>query len=123
MHRMHELSLAQELIEQIARAAERENAVRVLRVVVVIGAYSGVECDAFSLAFPLAAEGTVTEGAELVIEALPARAVCRQCQNEVRPAQGHLICEHCGSTAVSVHAGRELLIRSIDLEIPGDQTS
>lgn len=115
---MHELSLAQDMVEQISLTAERENAVLVARVVVVIGAYSGVEREAFEFAFPFAAENTVAEGAELVVEEVPPRAVCGRCSSEFVPNLQCLICDECGSDKVTLHGGREFLIRSLDLEIP-----
>lgn len=115
---MHELSLAQELIEQIIEVATHEHAVRVERVVVVIGTYSGVEPEAFEFAFPFAAENTVSEGAELVIEEETPRAVCNTCHFQFVPNLTLLICEKCGSDDVTLQGGREFMIRSIDLEVP-----
>ncbi len=115
---MHELSLALEMVEQIVSAATENNAIRVERVVVVIGAYSGVEREAFELAFPFAAENTMAEGADLQIEDVPAAAVCNHCHAEFTPTPAHLVCETCGSEKVVLRGGREFLIRSIDLEVP-----
>ena len=116
---MHELSLAQALVDQIVTAAEREQALRVERVVVVIGDYSGVERGAFEFAFPFAAEKTIAEGAELLIEASEAHAVCSRCGVQFDPGDAASACPACGSDACSIEGGREFLIRSIDLEVGG----
>ena len=116
---MHELSLAQSLVEQVCRAAERENAVRVSRIVVVIGKHSGVERDAFEFAFPFAAEGSVVEGAGLVVEEIPAAVACRSCGADSHPVITNLACMRCGSTEVELVGGREFLVRSVELEVPG----
>lgn len=115
---MHELSLAQALTEQLVEAARKENALRVERVIVVIGALAGVERDAFEFVFPFAVENTVAEGAELVIEEVPATAVCNRCGGEFSPDLACLACGKCGSDDVALTGGREFLIRSVDLEIP-----
>ncbi len=115
---MHELSLAQGLVEQLLQAAEAERAVRIRCIVVVIGKYSGVERDAFEFAFPFAAEGTLAAGAELEIEEAPIEVECRQCQALSHPEPTLLLCAACGSNQVTLKSGREFLIRSIELEMP-----
>jgi hydrogenase nickel incorporation protein HypA/HybF len=115
---MHELSLAQGLVEQLEQAATAENAIRVGRVAVVVGRYSGVEPDAFLFAFPFAAEGTLLEQAELVIEELPATVRCKACNAESHPDPILLACGKCGSNDVELVGGREFLVKSIELEVP-----
>lgn len=115
---MHELSLAEDLIEQLTQAAASEQALRVKRVTVTIGKYSGVEPDAFEFAFPFAAEGTVVEGAELVIQELPITVECRICHATSHPEPTQLACSKCHSDDVELKGGREFLIQSAELEIP-----
>ncbi len=114
---MHELSIAQALIEQVEAAATKEHALRVVRVVITVGALSGVDAEALRSLFPLVAEGTVTADAELVIEPVPARVTCRACGEEA-PAEGYFTgCTACGSKDVELSSGRELNIKSVELEI------
>lgn len=117
---MHELSLAHSLIEQVVTAAAAENALRVLRVVVAVGPYSGVEKTAFEFAFPFAAEGTSVEGAELVIEDEPATLMCTACHATSRAEPTRLVCRQCGSDAVDIQGGHAFLVREIELKIAGD---
>ena len=114
---MHELSLAQSLVEQIQSAAAAENAVRVLRIVVEIGPYAGVETVAFEFAFPFAAEDTLAADAELVVEEVPAMVECDACRATSRCEPTRLICPACGSDRVEIRGGHEFLIRAIELEI------
>ena len=116
---MHELSLAQSLIEQVVVAAEAENAARVLRVIVAVGPYSGVEKSAFEFAFPFAADGTSAEGAELVIEDAPATIVCELCHATNRAYPTQLVCPQCGSDHVVLKGGHTFLVREIELEVEG----
>jgi len=117
---MHELSLAQSLIEQVVSAAEAENAARILRVVVAIGPYAGVEKTAFEFAFPAAAEGTPAEGAELIIENAPATLECRMCHAATPADPAQLTCPRCGSDCVDIKGGHDFLVREIELEVQGD---
>jgi hydrogenase nickel incorporation protein HypA/HybF len=116
---MHELSLAQSLIEQVLTAAKKENADRILRVVVAIGPYSGVEKTAFEFAFPFAAEGTSAEGAELVIEDVPATIECNLCHVTTRADPTQLVCPRCGSDRVDIKGGHTFLVREIELTVAG----
>jgi len=113
---MHELSIAVALVAQVQEVAARENATRVLRVVVVAGRLSGVEPDALHFAWPLAAEDTIAAHAELVVEALPLTLSCRACGVSAEADEPFPICEACGSVDVDVGAARDLRLRSIDLE-------
>ncbi len=114
---MHELSIAQALIEQVEAAASKEHALRVVRVVITVGTLSGVDAEALRSLFPLVAEGTVTADAELVIEPVAARVKCRTCGVE-SPAEGYFTgCTACGSKDAELSAGRELNIKSVELEV------
>ena len=114
---MHELSIAQALIEQVEATAAKEHALRVVRVVIAVGALSGVEPEALSSLFPLVAEGTVAADADLVVERVAARVKCRGCGLEAQTDAAFIGCAACGSKDVELSAGRELNIKSIELEI------
>jgi len=113
---MHELSLAQTLVEQVERIRARENGAAVISVTVNIGALSGVDRSAFEFAFPLVAEGTALAGAALVIEMTPAASTCEHC-GEISPLSlDDIRCAKCGSRDVRITAGRDFLIQSVELE-------
>ena len=113
---MHELSIAQEVIRQVEETARRENARKVLTVTLTIGRWSGVDSESLAFVFPLAAEGTSVEGARLSIDEVPARVSCLECHKESEPAMPLLTCDHCGSRNVQAVAGRELFIKSVEIE-------
>ena len=112
---MHELSIAQAIVEQVEQIA-REHTGRILCVTVSVGQLSGVDGEALEFAFPLAAEGTPAAGAKLIIEPVPARALCRSCGREFVPDFLAWVCEHCGASGVEVKGGRDLLIKSVEID-------
>ena len=61
---MHELSIAQSIVEMVC---ERAGEARVHRLTLVIGKLSAVMPDALRFCFDVCAEGTVLEGAALEI--------------------------------------------------------
>lgn len=113
---MHELSLACSLVEEAEKVLDAENAGHATRVSVGIGKLSGIEMDAFEFAFPLAAEGTRLENAELVIEDLPIRVRCRDCDKESNPDFPRCACTACGSDNIELLGGREFVIQSMEVE-------
>jgi hydrogenase nickel incorporation protein HypA/HybF len=113
---MHELSIAQSVIEQVEETARNEKATRVLTVTLSIGTLSGVEREALEFVFPMAAEGTLADGAALRVETIQAKLKCRACQTEADARIPLLTCAQCGSGDVEISGGRDLFIKSVELE-------
>ncbi len=108
---MHELSIAQSVVEAVT---ERADGRQVRRVRMVVGRLSGVVPRALLFSFELVCEGTVAEGAELVVDEPSGRARCRTCGNGFDVADLVLLCG-CGSTDVELVRGHELLVSSMEL--------
>ena len=113
---MHELSIAQALVEQVADIVRANRSRRAIAVRVRLGTFSGVVREALETAFPFAAEGSPAEGARLEIEEIPARVTCRQCGGTSQPDFPLLACAHCGANDVELVAGRELVLAAVELE-------
>jgi hydrogenase nickel incorporation protein HypA/HybF len=112
---MHELSVCQALIRQVAIVAEQQQAVDVIAVHVRIGPLSGVEPGLLMQAYPLASAGSVAAGAELRIETAPVRVRCQRCDAETEAAPNRLICGQCGDWHTQLIGGDEMLLTSIEL--------
>jgi hydrogenase nickel incorporation protein HypA/HybF len=110
---MHELSIAQAIVDVAARHA---GDARVERVFVRIGHLRQVVPPALEFAFGLVAEGTPVEGAELVMEIVPAAGRCRACGTESELAGFPLLCAACGSADLELTRGEELLVDALVLE-------
>ena len=65
---MHELSVCQGLLRQVEKVAAEHDARAVDRILLRVGALSGVEPDLLSHAFDIARMGTLAENARLEIE-------------------------------------------------------
>lgn len=113
---MHELSLAQSLVEQLEEVVAADGAGRVVSVSVEIGALSGVERDAFEFAFPIAAEGTVLAAARLDVIEVPVTIVCRACGAQSHPEPPVLLCEQCQGVDYDLIGGRDFLIKSLEVD-------
>lgn len=113
---MHELYLAESLIEEIEKYLEKEGASKVYSVTVSMGELSGVEREPLEFAFGLASEGRATEKAALIIEKVQLKILCGSCGAESIPELHFIKCGKCGSINVSIVAGREFLIKSMEIE-------
>jgi hydrogenase nickel incorporation protein HypA/HybF len=110
---MHELSIA----EAIVAIAERHAAGRpVARVEVKVGHLRQVVPSALEFAFGLVAAGTALDGAELVLETVPAEGRCRDCAAVSVLEDFPLQCQTCGGFALAVLRGEELLVDALELE-------
>jgi hydrogenase nickel incorporation protein HypA/HybF len=114
---MHELSIADALL---AIALRHAGGRRIDAVEVKVGHLRQVVPDALRFAFTLVADGTAAEGAELVIEEVPAAGVCRICGAQSVWDAFPLACQGCGSVDVELVAGEELLVDALTMEeVPG----
>jgi hydrogenase nickel incorporation protein HypA/HybF len=118
---MHELSMAQALVEQVEGIRARENAEAVLSVTVNIGALSGVDRESFEFAFPFAATGTSLAGASLIVKQTPIEVTCTDCGGRTHPDLSHPQCTACGSSSIRITDGRDFIIQSVELRC-GDDT-
>jgi hydrogenase nickel incorporation protein HypA/HybF len=110
---MHELSIADAIVSiATAHAGGR----KIETVEVKVGHLRQVVPDALLFAFALVAEGTEAEGAELLLDEVPAAGVCRVCGQESELPGFPLACEACGSLDVELVRGEELLVDALTME-------
>ena len=110
---MHELSIAQSVLEIACRHAAGR---RVTRVELKVGHLRQVVTAALTFSFELVAQGTPVEGAELAIEAVPALGRCRRCGAESNLHEFPLQCKPCGGFELEIVAGEELMVEALELE-------
>ena len=108
---MHELSIAQSIVELVG---ERAGDARVHRLTLVIGRLSGVMPDALRFCFDVCTEGTVLEGAILEIIEPSGRGRCPDCGQEQEITSLFDMCV-CGATGLDCIAGNELRIKQMEM--------
>ena len=113
---MHELSIAQSLIELVGVHAEREGASRVRCIHIRLGELSGFR-RALYFCFDRVARGTVCDRARLSIEDVPLTVHCDHCDEVKRPgARYNFRCPTCGMPTPKVVTGREMQVTAIELD-------
>jgi hydrogenase nickel incorporation protein HypA/HybF len=118
---MHELSVCQSLLDQVERIAAEQGAERVERILLRIGPLSGVEAPLLRSAYPIAAAGTIAEGAILDIEPAPVRVHCVTCGAETEATPNRLLCGACGDWHTRLVSGDEMLLARLELSVAEDQ--
>ncbi len=118
---MHELSVAQRIVEIAEEQASKSGLARVTAIRVRIGGLTTVVPEALNFCFAFATEDTLAAGAELVIEEVPAEARCNSC-GRVFPVTDawFLVCPSCSSSDTALLRGQELDLLSIEGETPED---
>lgn len=115
---MHELSLAEDMIQLVEETARRENARRVKTVVVEIGRLSAVEPEALGFAFDVVKLGGPAAEAVLKIIDVPGEGTCGACGQVAVMAESFTPCPACGSFDMQPTAGTRMWVKEIEIE-PG----
>ncbi len=113
---MHELAIAQGIIGIVDGEAQKNGFRRVLEIRLKMGEFSGLVPDCLREFFPIAAAGSPAEGAQLLIETLPARFQCRDCGYEGDADRKNACCPQCRSAAIRMISGREFYVDSLKVE-------
>ena len=93
---MHEMALAESMLEIVERTA-RGNAAPRHADWVEIGALSHVEPEALRFCFDVVTRPSLAEGARLDIQTTPGAAWCMPCGRRSRCSRLGEACPHCGS--------------------------
>jgi len=114
---VHELGLAQNVIDAVGADARRRGFRRVRRVTLRVGEWSAVLPESLEAGFAVLAslEGDLFAGTELRIEREPARGVCVACGRSFPVGRDGLVCPGCGG-AGRLETGVELEIESYEGE-------
>ena len=112
---MHELGIANEILDIALSEAGRHTAKRVTSIRLRVGVLRAIEPENLSFLFGHIARGTPAEGALLEIVEEPVRVECEACG--VSEARSFTFeCPRCKGSGVSVTGGDSLSILSLDID-------
>ena len=114
---MHELSVCQALLTQVAEVAANRGADRIVRITIEVGPLSGVEPALLVHAFEIMRIGSCASEATLSIEATAVEIACLSCGAHSQTAPNRLVCSVCGGYRARVIAGEELRLRRVELHV------
>ena len=115
---MHELSIANSILEAVRKERERLNGARVSKVGVRIGELAGVDPEALRFGFEVMVKDTDLEPLGLEIETTSRRQECSQCKHVFTVVDYELDCPACGAKETRCIGGDELELAYLEVEEP-----
>lgn len=116
---MHELSVTRSIFLIVQRHAIKYKASKVLSVKLEIGALSDLEKEWLQRYFDYLSEGSIAEGAKLIIRRVPSDFKCNQCKHsfEVMSLQNvELFCPNCRSEEVVLISGNTFIVKDMEVQ-------
>jgi len=113
---MHEMGIAQNILDIALSAAGEEGASKITRINLVAGELRGIVPLQLTFCFGLVAKDTMAGGAYLSIEEVPVRGHCNDCNSDFTVKEYEYVCPTCNSTKIQVTGGTELSIKDIEIE-------
>jgi len=110
---MHELSIAQSIVELAEEQALNHQAKSIEELELEIGSLAGIEWQALEFALASCVKGTLLENARIVRHIISGEGRCGDCEKAFPIDTLFSPCPACGSYAVKIIKGKELRIKSI----------
>jgi len=117
---MHELALAESILDAVSRELEAYPGAAPVRVGVKVGVMAAVDLDALRFCFDIALRGSSWPRLKLDAEVVPGEAHCLACGWRKRACAMVLDCAHCGSTQTVMHGSDELDLTCLEVERDGN---
>lgn len=113
---MHEMSLAESVLQIIEQSAHEQGFRQVNTVWLEIGQLSGVEVDAMRFSFEVVVRDSLAEGARLEIVRTAGQGQCTDCGRTVPIRQLFDACPECGECHVQPTRGLEMRVKELEVE-------
>ncbi len=113
---MHEMSLAEGILQIVEEAARQQGFTRVREVRLEIGELAGVEVDALRFCLDSVLHGTLAEGARVEIEHTPGEAWCMLCGTTVPIRAFYDPCPRCGGHQLQPSGGTQMRVKDLLVE-------
>ncbi len=113
---MHELGIANSVIDAVRAAALQQPSARVRKVGLRVGELSGVNGESLAFCFEALVQDTELAGVPLHIELCRRRHRCRRCAEAFVVLDYQSACPSCGSADTECVGGEELELAYLELE-------
>jgi hydrogenase nickel incorporation protein HypA/HybF len=112
---MHELSIAQSILDIATARARAEGATRILSIRVAIGALTAYVDESLKFYWDSISEGTEAAGSEIEFVHMEGRLRCLNCAAEFTTTTAEFECPKCGGLWTHPLAGDECYVDSIEV--------
>jgi len=113
---MHEMSLAEGILQIVEDAAAKQGFKRVTEVRLEIGALSGVEVEALNFCLDMVLKDSIAEGARIELDKTPGLGYCLGCGENVLINALYDNCPKCGGYQVQATGGTEMRVKDLLVE-------
>lgn len=110
---MHELSLAQNIIDTVREHVGNDRLAKVTEVVMEVGTASGVVGESLQFAYEAIVQDTPLASSTMTMVSVPFTVRCHACGTETESPAGFMVCPHCDSMDVSVVKGADMILKQI----------
>ncbi len=118
---MHELSIAQSILETVREHVPSEDLRYVSQVKLRVGSLSGVVPESLDFSFRAITAETPLKETQLEIQRMPFIVQCSVCSQTSSNDVGIVLCESCGSSNVHIVSGLELDVAEIEMNKPVEE--
>jgi len=118
---MHELAIAQNILEIVQQAVPEGQAAAVRSVRIRVGQLSGIVPDSLDFCFNAIIVDTKMPQASLAIEQIPTVSRCRDCLQRFAVEDFVFSCPACKSANLELISGKELEVVEIELADERDE--
>jgi len=112
---MHELSIAQNIIEIVKENVNEEDYGNVKSIILEIGELSGIVADSLQFCFDAIKSETPFQNAEMKINNIPFKLFCNICKSVTTNTIGTCLCTKCGGTDTNIVSGTEMRITEVEI--------
>lgn len=113
---MHEMSIAESVLQIIEDTARAEGYARVKAVWLEIGQLAAVEKESLRFCFDVVARDSIARDARLEITETAGQGWCMECACNVAVTSRHEPCPCCGSFQIEVTGGDEMRVKELEVE-------
>ena len=122
---MHELSMAQGIINAVLETAQANNATEVNEVTIEVGRLAMINPEQLQFILGVLVENTILEDAQINFEEIPAEIECYDCKfhgEAVLDDSDHYApivkCPECDSYQIEILNGKDIIVINIVIEKP-----
>jgi len=112
---MHEMALAESILQIVEDHARSAGAEKVTLVRLEIGMLSHVEVPALRFGFEAVSKGSLAEAAKLEVDHVPGSAWCHDCMSTIKVERLGAACPTCGGYKLQVSGGDGMRVKDMEI--------
>ncbi|MDR3290936.1 MAG: hydrogenase maturation nickel metallochaperone HypA [Methanobrevibacter sp.] len=120
---MHELSMAESILNAVIESSEKNHANKVIEVIVEIGKMAMLNSEQVIFMLEVLSEDTIVNGAKFIVEEIPIEIECSECgfdgkieNADLDPYTPSSRCPKCGNFKVLVKNGKDVIVKNIVID-------